>query len=500
MAITVRNFIGGTWCDSLSGNRFASRNPADNRQVVAEAPLSERADVDRAVAAARAALPGWRRLPAPRRGEILFRAGELLIRDKQRLGELVTTEMGKVLAEGLGDVQEAIDIAFYMAGEGRRLQGETIPSELPDKDCKSVREPLGVVGLVTPWNFPIAIPAWKLFAALICGNSVILKPSSDTPACAAALVETLAEAGLPDGVVNFVCGPGEAVGEYLLCHPDLDAASFTGSCPAGERLELLLASLHRPLALEMGGKNAIVVMADADLELALEGTLWGGFGTSGQRCTAASRIIVHDQVYDRFVGLLSERAGRMRLGSGLAATTQVGPLINEAQGRRVLDYLRIGQEEGARLLVGGHRVTDGELAHGFFIVPTVFAEVTPSMRIAREEIFGPVVSVLRSTSLDEAIDIANGVPFGLSTAIYSRDVNTTARAERELASGIVYINASTIGAEVQLPFGGWRHSGSGHPEAGGRGGAVDFFSRVKVVYRDYSGRLQKAQIDKKAEN
>jgi aldehyde dehydrogenase (NAD+) len=496
MTDVVRNFIAGTWSEAATGKRFGSRNPADGREVVAEASLSEREDVDRAVAAARAALPGWRALPAPRRGEILFRTAELLGKHKQRLGELVTREMGKVLAEGLGDVQEAIDIAFYMAGEGRRLQGETVPSELPDKDCKSVREPQGIAALVTPWNFPVAIPAWKLCAALICGNTVILKPSSETPACAAALIEILAEAGVPAGVVNFVCGPGEEVGEYLLTHPGVDAASFTGSCAAGERLELLLAPLHRPLALEMGGKNAIIVMDDADLELALEGALWGGFGTSGQRCTAASRLIVHERVHDRFVAMLSERAARLRLGAGLLAETHVGPLINESQCRKVLDYIRIGAEEGARLMTGGQRVADGELAHGYFITPTVFAGVLPTMRIAREEIFGPVVSVLSCASLDEAIAIVNGVPFGLSSAIYSQDVNATARAERELATGIVYINASTIGAEVQLPFGGWRHSGSGHPEAGGRGGAIDFFSRIKVIYRDFSGKLQKAQIDK----
>jgi aldehyde dehydrogenase (NAD+) len=496
MTDVVRNFIAGTWSDAQGGKRFDSLNPADTREVVAEAPLSGRADVDRAVAAGRAAMPGWRRLPAPRRGEILFRAGELLIKNKQRLGELVTREMGKVLAEGLGDVQEAIDIAFYMAGEGRRLQGETVPSELADKDCKSVREPLGVVALVTPWNFPIAIPAWKLFATLICGNSVILKPSSETPACGAALVEILAEAGVPAGVVNLVCGPGAEVGEYLLTHPEVDAASFTGSCAVGERLERLLAPLHRPLALEMGGKNAIIVMDDADLELALEGALWGGFGTSGQRCTAASRLIVHERVHDRFVALLSERAASLRLGDGLKGETQVGPLINAPQGQKVLDYIRIGEQEGAKLLTGGQRAEASELAHGFFIAPTVFAGVTPAMRIAREEIFGPVVSVLSCSCLDEAIAIVNGVSFGLSSAIYSRDVNVTARAERELSTGIVYINASTIGAEVQLPFGGWRHSGSGHPEAGGRGGAIDFFSRLKVIYRDYSGRLQKAQIDK----
>lgn len=496
MTDMVRNYINGQWCEAETGKRFSSLNPADTREVVAEAPLSGRRDVDMAVAAARAAFPAWRQLPAPRRGEILYRAGELLIKHKQRLGELVTREMGKVRPEGLGDVQEAIDIAFYMAGEGRRLQGETIPSELPDKECRSVREPLGVAALVTPWNFPVAIPGWKLFASLICGNSVILKPSSETPACAAALVGVLEEAGIPPGVVNLVCGPGREVGEYLLTHPGVDASSFTGSCAAGELLERRLAELHRPLALEMGGKNAIVVMDDADLELALEGVLWGGFGTSGQRCTAASRVICHERVHDRFTALLAERAALLRLGPGLNRETEVGPLISAAQGEKVQDYIRIGQEEGARLLTGGRRAVEGELAHGYFIEPTVFTNVTPGMRIAREEIFGPVVSVLACSSLDEAAAIVNEVPFGLSSAIYSRDVNTTARAERDLATGIVYINASTIGAEVQLPFGGWRHSGSGHPEAGGRGGAIDFFSRVKVIYRDYSGRLQKAQIDK----
>jgi alpha-ketoglutaric semialdehyde dehydrogenase len=495
MTLTVKNFIDGGWTDAEDGARFVSRNPADAREAVAEAPLSGRADLDRAVAAARAAFPAWRRLPAPRRGEILFRVAAILAARKERLGELVVREMGKVLAEGLGDVQEAIDIFFLMAGEGRRLQGETVPSELPDKDCKSVREPLGVVGLVTPWNFPIAIPAWKLSAALICGNTVILKPSSETPACAAALVEILAEAGIPPGVVNLITGPGETVGEALLTHPGIDAASFTGSCAAGERLEQLLAPLHRPLALEMGGKNAIIVMDDADLDLALEGALWGGFGTSGQRCTAASRLIVHGAVHDRFVELLAARAARMRVGNGLVKETDVGPLISEAQRRRVMDYIRIGREEGARLVTGGTEINAGEAAHGWFVAPTVFAGVTPEMRIAREEIFGPVVSVIRCSSPEEAFGIVNGVPFGLSSAIYSSSVNTTARAEKELATGIVYINASTIGAEVQLPFGGWRHSGSGHPEAGGRGGAIDFFSRIKVIYRDFSGRLQKAQID-----
>jgi alpha-ketoglutaric semialdehyde dehydrogenase len=496
MMETVRNFIAGDWCDAQDGRRFESRNPADLRETVASVALSGRNDVDRAVAAARAALPGWRLLPAPRRGEMLFRAAELLLANKKRLGALVTLEMGKVLLEGLGDVQEAIDIAYYMAGEGRRLQGETVPSELPDKECKSVREPLGVVALVTPWNFPIAIPAWKMCAALICGNCVILKPSSETPACAAALVEILHQAGFPPGVVNLLCGPGPEAGEYLLSHPGVDAASFTGSCAAGEALEQRLARLHRPVALEMGGKNAIIVMEDADLDLALEGAVWGGFGTSGQRCTAASRLIVHQKIYGRFVEMLARRAKSLQLGSGLLPATEVGPLVNEAQFRKVEEYLRIGKEEGARLVTGGARVVEGDLGYGFFMAPAVFAEVSRDMRIAQEEIFGPVVSVIPCASLLEGIDIVNDSKFGLSSAIYSRDLNTTARAERELATGIVYVNASTIGAEVQLPFGGWRHSGSGHPEAGGKGGAIDFFSRMKVIYRDYSGKLQKAQIDK----
>lgn len=496
MSETVRNFIAGSWCDAEDGRRFDSINPADHREIVATAPLSDRGDVDRAVAAARCALPAWRLFPAPRRGEILFRAGELIARHKERLGELVTREMGKVLAEGLGDVQEAIDIGYYMGGEGRRLQGETVSSELSEKDCKSARFPLGVVALITPWNFPVAIPAWKLFAALICGNTVVLKPSSETPACAAALVEILEQAGIPPGVVNLVCGPGAAVGEYLATHPGVDAASFTGSCEAGEALEAKLGALHRPVALEMGGKNAIIVMDDANLELALEGVLWGAFGTTGQRCTATSRVIVHSRVYERFLELLSERAQAMKVGPGLKRESLVGPLINRAQFEKVQYYIEVGRQEGARLLTGGKRVEGEDLGNGYFLEPTVFADVSRRMRLAREEIFGPVLSVIPCQSLEEAIEIVNESKFGLSSAIYSQDVNNTARAERDLATGIVYVNASTIGAEVQLPFGGWRHSGSGHPEAGGRGGAVDFFSRVKVIYRDYSGRLQKAQIDK----
>lgn len=495
MKTEVRNYIAGKWVDSRGGKRFESRNPADMRDIVASSPLSGKDDVDDAVAAARAAYHGWKALPAPKRGEILFRVGAILLAEKAELGRLVTREMGKVLSEGLGDVQEAIDMAFYMAGEGRRLPGQTVPSELPDKDCKSVREPHGVAALITPWNFPTAIPAWKLFPALVCGNTVVLKPSSTTPACAAAMVQAFESAGMPAGVVNLVTGPGEAVGEYLASHPGVDAVSFTGSCAAGEHLESRLGALHRPLALEMGGKNAIIIMDDADLQLALEGVLWGAFGTTGQRCTAASRVLVHEAVHDRFLDLLRTAADKLVLGPGLDSSTDVGPLVSDQQMTKVLDYIRIGQEEGARLVTGGNRVREGICEHGFFVRPTIFADVAPAMRIAQEEIFGPVVSLIRFSSLHEAIAIVNDVRFGLSSSIYTRNVNCSAVAERDLQTGIVYINASTIGAEIQLPFGGWKHSGSGHPEAGGQGGALDFFSRVKVIYRDFSGRLQKAQID-----
>lgn len=495
MSMRISNFISGEWINAKGGGHFDSVNPANTCEALATVPRSGQEDVDLAVAAARKSFLLWNRMPAPRRGEILYRAAEMLLRQKEGLGELVTREMGKVLPEGLGDVQEAIDIAYYMAGEGRRLQGETAPSELPDKDCKSVREPLGVVALITPWNFPIAIPAWKIFASLICGNTVVLKPSSYTPACATVLVEVLEQAGIPAGVVNLVHGTGEEAGEYLALHPDIDAVSFTGSVAAGERLEGLLGQIHRPMATEMGGKNAIIIMDDADLQLALEGVLWGGFGTSGQRCTAASRVVVHEKVRDRFVDMLVKAAARLNIGDGLKKETDVGPVINEHQLKKVLDYIRIGQEERAHLVTGGRRITDGECARGYFIEPTVFVNVTSSMRIAREEIFGPVVSVIKCTGFDDAVKIVNGVPMGLVSAIYSRDANVTARAERELQTGIVYINASTIGAEIHLPFGGWKHSGSGHPEAGGRGGAIDFFTRIKVIYRDFSGRLQRAQID-----
>jgi aldehyde dehydrogenase (NAD+) len=492
---TIQNLIGGQWVPPSTGDYGQSVNPAHDIEVVARYPLSSKVDVDLAVAAAKQAFPGWRDMPAPKRGEILFRAAEILARRKDELGRLVTLEMGKVLAEGLGDVQEAIDMGYFMAGEGRRLQGETVPCELPNKDAKSIRVPWGVFALITPWNFPIAIPSWKVFASLICGNTVVLKPSSDAPLCAVRFAEVLQEAGLPAGVLNVITGSGETVGAELVKHPDVQGVSFTGSCSVGEAMARSVAELHRPIAMEMGGKNAILIMDDADLDLALEGVLWGAFGTTGQRCTASSRIIVHEQVYDDFLKRLVKAATALRLGNGLEKATDVGPLINRRAVSKVLNYIRIGQDEGAHLHCGGKQAEQGSLGEGFFIEPTVFSEVKPTMRIAREEIFGPVVAVMKCTSYDQGVAMINQSRFGLSAAIYTRDINLAARAERDIDTGLVYINASTIGAEIQLPFGGFKHSGSGHPEAGGRMGAIDFFSRIKVVYRDFSGKLQRAQID-----
>jgi len=492
----IKNYIDGRWVDSKSGETFRSINPANKNEIVGMMPKSGREDVDQAVKAARGAYERWRLTPAPRRGEVLFRAAEILLKNKESLGKLETREMGKVLSEGLGDVQEAIDMGYYMAGEGRRLSGETVPSELPSKDMKSVRVPIGVFALITPWNFPIAIPGWKVFPALICGNTVVFKPSSDTSVCAAKFVEALAEAGLPKGVLNLVHGPGGEVGEYLVSHPGVDAVSFTGSFDTGKRLEGICGTIHRIIATEMGGKNAIIVMDDANLDLAVEGAIWGAFGTTGQRCTAASRIVVHKKVYQKFIEKFKTAASRLKLGDGLKEGTDVGPVINESQFNKILNYVEIGKKEGAKLILGGKVCNKGNCSKGYFIEPTIFMEVSPGMRIAQEEIFGPVVSMIKARDLEDAIQIVNRIPYGLSSAIYSQNVNLSAVAERDLETGIVYVNASTIGAEIQLPFGGIKHSGYGRKEAGGRGGALDTYSRWKVIYRDFSGRLQKAQIDK----
>jgi len=488
-----KNFINGDWVAPKSGKTQENRNPANTDEIIGEFPLSSEADVEQAVGAARAAYGKWRLVPAPKRAEVLFRAAELVVKRKEEFSRDMTREMGKVLAETRGDVQEAIDMTYYMAGEGRRLFGQTAPSELPDKFAMSVRQPIGVCGMITPWNFPMAIPSWKMMPALVCGNTIVLKPAEDTPLSSYHLVEVLAEAGLPPGVVNLVAGDGLNAGSPLAKHQDVPVVSFTGSTSTGRIIAEICAPAFKHCSLEMGGKNIILVMDDANLDLALDGAIWGGFGTTGQRCTAASRLGVHKSVYKEFVAGLVQRARKLRVGCGLEPTVDMGPVINEQQLNTVMSYVEVGKKEGAKLLAGGHRLDSAEYSNGWFHEATVFCDCDPAMRIAQEEIFGPVVSVIPINSLEQGIEVANGVPYGLSASIYTRNVNRAFSAIQNLYTGIVYVNAPTIGAETHLPFGGTKQTGNGHREASVA--AIDFFTEWKSVYIDYSDRLQRAQID-----
>lgn len=489
---TYSNYIAGKWQAAHSGQTFPNYNPATG-ELLGYFPLSDQNDVNAAVAAARTAFESWRLVPAPERGKLLFRVGELLTRHKEELARSMTQEMGKVLKETRGDVQEGIDMAYYMGGEGRRLFGYSVPVELPNKSGMAMRDSIGVVACITPWNFPIAIPTWKMFPALVAGNTIVFKPAEDTPLSALRLVELLYEAGLPQGVVNVVFGPGQPTGEALIQHSGVDVISFTGSTETGRHVAVTAAQSLKRVSLEMGGKNAVIVMEDADLDLAVEGILWSAYGTTGQRCTACSRLIVHEAVQGQLLEKLLPRIQALRLGNGLDEQCDVGPIINAKQLERVHRYTEIGKTEGATLVIGGEIAREGELARGFFYQPTLFKDVRPDMRIAQEEIFGPTLSVIAVRSLDEAIAVNNNTKYGLSSAIYTRDVNRVQRATRDLTTGIVYINSGTTGAEIQLPFGGTRGTGNGHREAGLAG--LDVFTEWKVVYTDYSGRLQKAQID-----
>lgn len=491
---TYANYIGGNWQPSTSGEYFENRNPADTREVIGLFPRSTAEDIDLAVDAAKNAASRWKNTPAPKRAEILFRLGEILMRDKDRCAEEMTREMGKVRKETGGDVQEAIDCTYYTAGEGRRLHGYTTPAEMPNKFAMCVRQPVGLCGLITPWNFPMAIPSWKMIPALVCGNTLVIKPAEDTPLSTYNLVKACEEAGIPAGVVNMVTGYGADAGARLTQHEDVRLISFTGSTATGRIVAGACAERNAIVSLEMGGKNVIMVMDDADVDLAVDGTLWGAFGTAGQRCTASSRVVVHKKVYKQYVKKLVERAKTLRVGNGLDSQIDVGPVINQQAVDKILGYIGIGQDEDkAKLACGGNQLTDKEHKHGFFIEPTVFTDVAPKMRIAQEEIFGPVTSVIPCESLEEAIEIANGVKYGLSAAIYTQDVNRAFHAMNELYTGIFYVNSSTIGAEVHLPFGGTKGTGNGHREAGTQ--VLDIFTEWKSVYVDYSGKLQKAQID-----
>ena len=489
-----KNFIDGEWVDSSNGETFENRNPADTRDLVGIFQKSAKEDVNAAVEAAKRAFLKWRLVPAPRRAEIVFRAAEILIERKEDYARDMTREMGKVLAETRGDVQEAIDAGYYNAGEGRRLFGPTVPSEMPNKFAMAVRQPIGVCGMITPWNFPMAISSWKLLPAVVCGNTCVIKPAQDTPLSTFNLVRALTDAGLPKGVINIVTGFGADVGTPIAEHPEVRAVSLTGSSAVGRIVGGIAAQSFKHCSLELGGKNPMIVLDDANLDLAIEGGLWGAFGTTGQRCTATSRIIVQKGVYREFVERLVDRAKKLKVGNGLDETVQMGPAINEKQLQTDLSYVEIGQNEGAKMMCGGHRLDKGEYQYGWFMEPTVFSEVDPKMRIAQEEIFGPVVSVIPCDGMEDAIEIANGIEYGLSSAIYTKDVNKAFSAIRDLYAGITYVNAPTIGAEVHLPFGGTKATGNGHREGGI--GAIDFYTEWTSVYVDYSDKLQKAQIDR----
>ena len=493
MTKTFQNFIAGAWCAPASGAHFENRNPADTRDLIGRFPLSTAADVDRAVASATRGFELWRRTPAPARGDVLRRIGDLLVKRKEEIADLMTREMGKPLTETRGDVQEGIDTAYYAATIGRQLAGRTVPSEMPNKWAMSFRRPIGVAGIVTPFNFPLAIPTWKMFPALLCGNACIFKPAEDVPHTGHVFVEILLEAGLPPEVIQLVHGQGETAGAAIVNHPLIPVISFTGSTDTGRLVGEICGRMHKRLSLEMGGKNAMLVFDDADLDLALEGVLWGAFGTTGQRCTATSRLVLQDGIHDELLSRLVDRARSLKLGDGRKEGTDVGPLINQGAVEKVQRYVDIGQEEGADLLCGGRRPTGKGVDNGYFFEPTIFARVRAGMRLEQEEIFGPVLSVVRFRSADEAFGINNDVKYGLSSSVYTRDVNIAMRALNELDTGITYINAPTIGAEAHLPFGGVKQTGNGHREGGWE--VYEFYSETKVCYVDYSGRLQRAQMD-----
>ena len=491
MADAYRNYIGGKWVEAASGDTFESRNPANRDEILGTFPRSSANDVDAAVRAAADAYRDWMLTPVPERADYLLRAALILERRKEELSELMTREMGKTLKESRGDVQEGIDFAHYMFGEGRRFFGHTMPSELRGKFSMTIRHPIGVVGLITPWNFPIAIPLWKIAPALVSGCASVFKPAEDTPLLATHLVEIFEEVGLPPGVLNLVHGYGEEAGEPIVQHPDVRAVSFTGSLEVGRHIAEACGRLMKRVSLELGSKNVLIVMPDADIDLAVEASAWGAFATSGQRCTATSRLVVHEAARGEFTDKLLARVKTMKVGNGLDPEVELAPVINEKQKDRVLEYVNIGRNEGAVVLTGGEELTGDGYDKGNFIAPTVFDEMTADMRIAQEEIFGPVTGIIRATDVDEALRIANSTTYGLSAAIYTHDITNVFRAIRELEFGIVYVNAPTIGAEVQLPFGGMKSTGNGHREAGPQ--SLDEFTEWKAVSVDFSGKVQKAQ-------
>ncbi|MGE7838906.1 aldehyde dehydrogenase family protein [Viridibacillus arvi] len=488
----LQNFIGGQWGTSEDLKFVPVINPA-NGEELAQVPMSSTGAVEQAVAVAKKAQKNWALVPAPKRADYLYAIGLRMKEKKEHLAQVLTKEMGKVIEEGRGEVQEGIDMAFYMAGEGRRLFGETTPSELANKFAMSVRAPIGVVGLITPWNFPVAIATWKSFPAIVAGNTFIWKPATETPMMAYEMTKIFEEVGLPDGVANVVFGSGSEVGTALIEHPDVKVISFTGSTATGSKVAELGGRHLKKVSLEMGGKNAVIVMDDADLELAVEGILWSAFGTAGQRCTACSRVIVHKDVKAELEERLLTAMQLLTIGDGLDESVKIGPVINKTALHKINSYVELGRQEGAKLLAGGNILTGTPFDQGFYYAPTLFTDVKWDARIAQEEIFGPVVSLIEVESLEEAIEVNNSVQFGLSSSIFTQDINRAFQAQRDLDTGIVYVNAGTTGAEIHLPFGGTKGTGNGHRDSGVA--ALDVYTEWKSIYIDYSGKLQRAQID-----
>ena len=489
---TIVNFINGEWTAGGATRTIANINPATGESL-GEVIVSGRAEAEAAVSAAKAASAAWRRTPAPKRGDILLKAAELMIARKEELATALTLEEGKTLGESRGEVQRAINVTLFEAGEGRRLSGETVPSELPSTFCYTRREPIGVVALVTPWNFPVAIPAWKLAPALVTGNTVVLKPATITPWTAKLLVEIYAEAGLPAGVLNVVFGPGSTVGDTIVNHPAIAGISFTGSNEVGMRLYADAAKQGKKVQCEMGGKNPVIVLEDADLELAATGTVQGAFGSTGQRCTATSRAVVIESVAEKYLDMLTAKTRALMVGNGMNPNVHVGPAVDGSQLRTDLDYIEIARGE-AHIHLGGERLRGeaGELANGNFVSPTIVTGVTRTMRIAQEEVFGPVLSVMVARDFDEAMEIANDVRYGLASALYTRDMGRVFQYTDRSEAGILHVNNPTVGGEAQLPFGGLKQTGLGGREMGKT--AIEFFTEWKTVYVDYTGAARTSNV------
>lgn len=490
-AATCPNYVDGKWVESESGKTLERRNPADHNDVIGSAPLSSREEIRQAVAAAKKAFPGWRSTPAPVRGKYVMKAARIMEEKADDLARLMSREEGKTVGEAKGEVLRTISIVEYSAGEARRLTGETLPSELPLNFAYTVRQPLGVVGLITPWNFPVAVPVWKIAPALVCGNTVVWKPSELTPFTSRAVMEIFAEAGLPAGVFNMVNGAGEEAGDELVVHPDVRGLSFTGSTDVGTLIYAKAAKSLKKVQCEMGGKNPVVVLADADLELAATTTVMGAFGSTGQRCSATSRVIVEESIADKFVEMLVEHTKKLKVGNGAEATTQVGPSVDENQFNKVQEYLAIGQREG-KVQCGGARLKGGKYDDGWFTAPTVIDHVKPDARIAQEEIFGPVLAVIRVKDFDQALEVANGIKYGLSASIFTTDANQIFQFSDRIECGIVHVNSATVGGEAHVPFGGIKATGVGERETGST--AIDFYTELKVVYVDYTGRKRTSSI------